>query len=56
MEGLLCSSKHELINKIEYLKNNMVDTAMKMGLNNDKTIKISQELDHLIFQYQSLTR
>lgn len=54
MEGLLISSKVELEHKIEFLKRYMIDTGMKFGLTNDKTIAISQELDTLIFRYQHL--
>lgn len=54
MEGLLTASKMELEHKIESLKSYMIDTGMKLGLTNDKTIAISQELDTLIFKYQHL--
>ncbi|WP_147535497.1 aspartyl-phosphate phosphatase Spo0E family protein [Bacillus marasmi] len=54
MEGLLTASKVELENKIEFLKNYMIDTGMRLGLSNDKTVAISQELDTLIFKYQHL--
>lgn len=56
MRGLLPCSKNELNNKIEQLKHYMVVTGMKFGLDNIKTIQISQELDSLIFEYQRLTR
>lgn len=54
MEGLLTASKVELENKIESLKSYMIDTGLKLGLSNDKTVAISQELDTLIFKYLHL--
>lgn len=56
MEGLLTVNLSELQNKIEYLKDRMIDTGLKHGLNHGKTIQLSQELDTLIVEYQHLTR
>lgn len=56
MEGLLTVNLSELQNKIESLKNRMIDSGLTHGLNHGKTIQISQELDELIFEYQHLTR
>lgn len=56
MEGLLTVNLCELQNKIESLKNRMIDTGLKHGLNHGQTIKISQELDALIIEYQHLIR
>ncbi|WP_318502818.1 aspartyl-phosphate phosphatase Spo0E family protein [Bacillus sp. T3] len=56
MEGLLTVNLCDLQNKIESLKNRMIDTGLKHGLNHGKTIQISQELDALIFEYQHLIR
>jgi hypothetical protein len=55
MEGLLTVNINELENKIEDLKSYMIDTGLKLGLSNGKTVQISQELDILIVKYQRLT-
>ena len=56
MEGLMTVNLCDLQNKIESLKNRMIVTGLKHGLNHGKTIQISQELDALIFEYQHLIR
>jgi hypothetical protein len=56
MKGLLPCTKIELKNRIDHLKHYMIDTGMRLGLDNNKTIQISQELDTLIFEYQRMTR
>ncbi|PMC34573.1 hypothetical protein CJ195_22440 [Bacillus sp. UMB0899] len=40
-----------LIDKIEYLRNQMIETGLKHGLSSPATIKISQELDALLMSY-----
>ena len=40
-----------LIDKIEYLRKQMIETGLKHGLNSPATIKISQELDTLLVSY-----
>ena len=34
----------------------MIDLAQKKGLTNDDTVKCSQELDQLLYQYQAFFR
>lgn len=53
MLGLL-TAKTELQNKIELLKNKMINSGLELGLTNPVTVKISQELDRLIIEYQRL--
>jgi stage 0 sporulation regulatory protein len=38
--------------EIQKKRENMIDLVHKKGLANDDTIKCSQELDQLIYQYQ----
>lgn len=42
----------ELENKIEDLKEEMVDLGISVGLNNSKTLESSRHLDELIVEYQ----
>lgn len=42
----------KLQDQIEYLRQEMSDTALKQGLTNKQTITLSQELDLLITHYQ----
>lgn len=41
-----------LLDEINESRSKLLDSAQKHGLRNEETIKRSQELDQLIFQYQ----
>lgn len=56
MQTILCSTIKQLEEKIGSLRGNMIEFGLKYGLNNEKTIQMSQELDFLIYKYQILTR
>ncbi|WP_256241220.1 aspartyl-phosphate phosphatase Spo0E family protein [Bacillus sp. V3B] len=43
-----------ILAEIQKKRENMIDLVHKKGLANDDTIKCSQELDQLIYQYQLL--
>ncbi|OMP67047.1 aspartyl-phosphate phosphatase Spo0E family protein [Domibacillus epiphyticus] len=45
-----------LLSQINELRELMVSTGMEKGLDNVETIKYSQELDKLIFQFQLQNR
>ncbi|OCA85338.1 aspartyl-phosphate phosphatase Spo0E family protein [Pseudobacillus wudalianchiensis] len=45
----------ELMNRIDYLRNLMILTGLRDGLNADQTLKYSEELDKLIHKYQLIT-
>ena len=42
----------ELMNRINDLRNLMILTGLRDGLNADQTLKYSEELDKLIHKYQ----
>jgi hypothetical protein len=44
--------QYELLNQITNLRKRMIKTGLKKGLENNETIKLSKELDQLIFKYQ----
>lgn len=46
----------ELQDRIDVLRNYMIDTAELNGLSHPNTIKCSQELDILLNQYQKLNQ
>jgi hypothetical protein len=46
----------ELKNKIEILREEMVMIGLNEGLSSEKTIKVSQKLDHYIAIYISIDR
>ncbi len=41
----------ELINQIETLKLELIQKGTELGINNNETIRLSQDLDKLIYQY-----
>lgn len=43
---------NEMIAKIQKKRNMMIESANKKGLSNFETIRYSQELDQLIYEYQ----
>ncbi|OMP66961.1 aspartyl-phosphate phosphatase Spo0E family protein [Domibacillus epiphyticus] len=45
-------NSNNLLSQINDLRELMVYTGMEKGLNSVETLKYSQELDKLIFQYQ----
>ncbi|MED4400864.1 aspartyl-phosphate phosphatase Spo0E family protein [Metabacillus fastidiosus] len=42
-----------IIHKIDLIRKAMIETCNIKGLNDPKTLKYSQVLDQLIYQYQS---
>jgi hypothetical protein len=44
----------EIMRTIESLRQEMIQIGIKEGLHSEKTIKISQQLDVFIAQYQSI--
>nr|WP_263323588.1 aspartyl-phosphate phosphatase Spo0E family protein [Neobacillus sp. Marseille-Q6967] len=50
----LIVSKEQLKLNIENLRKTLIDTGLKQGFNSSTTIRLSQELDNLIFKYQKL--
>ncbi|MFJ7976562.1 aspartyl-phosphate phosphatase Spo0E family protein [Peribacillus sp. JNUCC 23] len=45
-----------LYKNINMLKNQMIKSGMENGISSPETIKYSQELDKLIYQYQRLDK
>jgi hypothetical protein len=45
-------SQTELLNQINRLRLRMIEMGSARGLDDSETIMISQELDHLLFDYQ----
>lgn len=45
-----------ILKEIQKKRELMIDLALEKGLRSDDTIKCSQELDHLIYQYQVFFR
>lgn len=41
---------------IEYLRNELIEIAQKMGLNHQLTIQASEELDFFINEYERINR
>ncbi|MFB6468063.1 Spo0E family sporulation regulatory protein-aspartic acid phosphatase [Cytobacillus sp. Hz8] len=54
MQTFLVTTIQQLEEKIAILRKNMIEFGLKHGLNNEKTIQMSQELDCLIYKYQLL--
>ncbi len=46
--------KEKLLVDIKQLSEELVETATKLGLSNEKTIALSQELDKLLNEYQRI--
>lgn len=46
---------NELINQINHIRDLMILTGLRSGLNDDQTLKYSKELDKLIHKYQLMT-
>lgn len=45
-----------LLEEINEKRSKLFDTVQKNGLSNEETVKRSQELDKLIYQYQRLVQ
>jgi Spo0E like sporulation regulatory protein len=48
----LSSQEEQLLQKIEYLKTELIELGILIGLNHPTTISLSQRLDALILEYQ----
>ncbi|WP_191561593.1 aspartyl-phosphate phosphatase Spo0E family protein [Metabacillus idriensis] len=48
-------SKQELLKLIEKKRAEMIDIAIKNGINSNVSIQYSQELDHLLNEYNRYT-
>jgi len=46
----------QLINKIEELRREMTDVALKKGINSAESISLSQELDALLNEFEKFKR
>jgi hypothetical protein len=44
--------QNELLNQINKLRKRMIKTGLNKGVENNETIRLSKELDQLIFTYQ----
>ncbi|PLS18654.1 hypothetical protein CVD28_05860 [Bacillus sp. M6-12] len=51
-----CTTKDEILKRIQILRSELIQTGMNEGLQSLKTIKLSQKLDACIFKYQSTFR
>lgn len=41
-----------ILNKLEYTREKMIQSAIEKGVTNRETIKLSEELDHLLNEFQ----
>ncbi|MEK4484925.1 aspartyl-phosphate phosphatase Spo0E family protein [Psychrobacillus sp. FSL H8-0484] len=41
------------LNKLEYTREKMIQSAIEKGVTNRETIQLSEELDHLLNEFQS---
>jgi hypothetical protein len=49
----MCKLKQcDLLIQINILRNKMIETGLTKGLNNKETIKLSRDLDQLLYTYQ----
>jgi hypothetical protein len=46
---------NELLSYIEFLRKDLIHIGLRYGLNSDRTIQASQELDYFIYEYQRIT-
>ncbi|MFV2050607.1 aspartyl-phosphate phosphatase Spo0E family protein [Metabacillus litoralis] len=46
--------KEQLSNNIELVREEMLQTVLKYGLQNERTVKLSQKLDRLIVAFQKV--
>ncbi len=52
---MVTDSKQELLTTIEYRRKALIELGLINGLNDPDIIKLSQELDQLIYEYQELS-
>jgi stage 0 sporulation regulatory protein len=52
-ESFLFDSKKSMLIEIQKKRELMIDLAQTKGISNDATIQCSQELDQLIYKYQT---
>ncbi len=52
-KGLFLVSKEQLLLKIEQKRNELVEIVLKHGFTAEPTIKVSQDLDGLLNQYNT---
>lgn len=52
IEGQDLSMRRELGNFIEDLRKELIYTGIAVGFNHEETLRISQELDYFIMEYQ----
>ncbi|WP_404450164.1 aspartyl-phosphate phosphatase Spo0E family protein [Sutcliffiella horikoshii] len=48
------ATKHELLEKIEKKRTELIDIVAKYGMSSSKTLKLSQELDILLNKYNHI--
>ncbi|MDZ5470540.1 aspartyl-phosphate phosphatase Spo0E family protein [Bacillus sp. 31A1R] len=48
----MCRNHNELLEEIQEKREKMINSAQKSGFTSEDTIRYSQELDKLIFEYQ----
>jgi hypothetical protein len=51
----LIFSPFELRVYIEFLRADLINKGLRLGLSHDRTVKASQELDYFLYQYQVLS-
>ncbi|UGB33571.1 Spo0E family sporulation regulatory protein-aspartic acid phosphatase (plasmid) [Metabacillus halosaccharovorans] len=49
------NTKEQLSNNIELVREEMIQAVVKYGLQNERTVKLSQKLDRLIVAFQKST-
>jgi len=49
-------SQRALLMEIDRMRERMVTSASESGYTSEETIRFSQDLDHLIFEYQTLCK
>ena len=52
---MVTDSKQELPTTIEYRRKELIELGLINGLKDQRIIKLSQELDQLIYEYQELS-
>ncbi|MFS0883500.1 Spo0E family sporulation regulatory protein-aspartic acid phosphatase [Metabacillus niabensis] len=45
-------NENQLLSKIDFLKGELIEIGLIIGLNHPKTVALSQRLDKLILEYQ----
>lgn len=52
---MVTDTKQELLTTIEYRRKELIELGLINGFNNPNLIKLSQELDQLIYEYQEFS-